>query len=319
MEKQNLYDVIIVGGGPAGLTAGIYAMRAGMKTMLIEKGATGGQVNNSDMVENWPGIEKIRGLELAEKMTDHAKSYGLEIINREVKSIEPGIECHTVHLDGEEKFNTCSIILATGGSPRKLGVPGENELYGKGVSYCAVCDGFFYRDKTVVVVGGGDSALEESLYLAKIAAKVYLVHRRDGFRGSMILQKRVRAESKIEIMFNTIVTSVEAENNEVAGVKIQATTSGEERDLATDGVFVFIGFIPNNELVPSGTRKNEDGFVVTNDRCETRHSGIFVVGDLRDKYFRQIVTAAADGCTAALAAAHYVEEMKATKPALHSK
>jgi thioredoxin reductase (NADPH) len=144
MEKQNLYDVIIVGGGPAGLTAGIYAMRAAMKTMLIEKGASGGQVNNSDIVENWPGIEKISGQELAEKMTDHAKSYGLEIINREVKSIEPGIECHTVHLDDEEKLYTCSIILATGGSPRKLGVPGENELYGKGVSYCAVCDGFFY-------------------------------------------------------------------------------------------------------------------------------------------------------------------------------
>ena len=301
------------------MTAGIYAMRAAMKTLLIEKGAAGGQVNNSYIVENWPGSEKINGLELAEKMTAHATSYGLEIINHEVKSIEPGIECHTVHLDGGEKLNTCSIILATGGSPRKLGVLGENELYGKGVSYCAVCDGFFYREKNVVVVGGGDSALEESLYLAKIAAKVYLVHRRDVFRGSTILQKRVRAENKIEIVFNTIVTAIKAEKNGVTGVKIQDTISGQERDLATDGVFIYIGFIPNNELVPSGTRKNEDGFVITGDRCETRHPGIFVVGDLREKYYRQIITAAADGCTAALTAAHYVEEMKAINPALRSK
>lgn len=316
--QNDLYDMIIVGGGPAGLTAGIYAMRAAMKTLLIEKGVAGGQVNNSDMIENWPGIEKIKGSELAEQMAAHARSYGLEIINREVRSIEPGIECHTVHLDNGEKLNTCSIILATGGSPKKLGVPGEDELYGKGVSYCAVCDGFFYRDKTVVVVGGGDSALEESLYLAKIATKVYLVHRRDEFRGGMILQKRVKKESRIEIVYNTIVTAIKAENGGVTGVNLKDTVNGKEREMATDGVFIFIGFNPNNELVPAGTKKNADGYVVTGDQCETRHPGIFVVGDLREKYSKQIITAAADGCTAALAGAHYVEEKKAATPSLQS-
>jgi len=316
--QNNIYDVIIVGGGPAGLTAGIYSMRAAMKTLLIEKGAAGGQVNNSDMVENWPGVEKINGLELAEKMTGHAKSYGLEIMNREVNAIEPGIECHTIHLDNDEKLNTCSVILATGGSPSKLGVEGENELYGKGVSYCAVCDGFFYRNKTVVVVGGGDSALEEALYLAKIASKVYLVHRRDEFRGGMILQKRVKAESRIEIVFNAVVASIKAENGGVTGVVLQDTKTAEARDLSTDGVFIFIGFQPNNQLVPAGTKMNADGYVVTGDRCETGHPGIFVIGDLREKYAKQIVTAAADGCTAALAAAHYVEEKKASTPSLQS-
>lgn len=311
--QDNIYDVIIVGGGPAGLTAGIYAMRAAMNTLLIEKSTTGGQVINSDMVENWPGIKKIKGMELGEKMAEHAKSYGLEILNRQVQAIEPGLSFHTVHLDNGDRLDTCSIILATGGSPKKLGIPGEDELYGKGVSYCAVCDGFFFRNKVVVVVGGGDSALEESLYLAKIAKKVYLVHRRDQFRGGMILQKRVKAESKIEIVYNTIVTAIRDENGVVTGVELQDTLTGKERELATEGVFIFIGFQPNNELVPAGTRKNADGYVVTDYRCETVNPGIFVVGDLREKYAKQIITAAGDGCTAALAAAHYVEEKKASR------
>lgn len=307
MTTNDLYDLVIVGGGPGGLTAGIYAMRAALNTVLVEKGAAGGQVNNSDMVENWPGTERISGAELAGKLEEHAKSYGLEFLNREVSAIEPGIDYHTVRLDNSETLKTHSIILATGGSPRKLGVPGENENYGKGVSYCAVCDGFFFKGKTVAVVGGGDSALEEALYLSKVARKVYVIHRRDEFRAGMILQQRVRAEKRIELIMDTVVTAINADSSGVASVSLKNNKTDTENELLTDGVFIFIGFVPNNQLVPAGTKMNADGYVVTNEKCETCDPGIYVVGDLREKYAKQIVTAAADGCVAALAAAHYVE------------
>ncbi len=307
MTANELYDLIIVGGGPGGLTAGIYAMRAALKTVLIEKGVAGGQVNNSDLVENWPGTEGISGAELAAKLANHAQTYGLELISREVIAIEPGIDYHTVRLDNSETLKSYSVILATGGSPRKLGVPGENENYGKGVSYCAVCDGFFFKEKIVAVVGGGDSALEEALYLSKVARKVFLIHRRDEFRAGMILQQRVKAEKKIELIMDTVVTAINADNSGVSSVSLNNKQEGREYEMSTDGVFIFIGFLPNNQLVPAGTRMNADGYVVTNDKCETNNPGIYVVGDLREKYAKQIITAAADGCVAALASAHYVE------------
>jgi thioredoxin reductase (NADPH) len=203
------------------------------------------------------------------------------------------------------------VILATGGSPRKLEIPGEEEYYGKGVSYCAVCDGFFFRDKTVVVIGGGDTAAEESLYLAKLAKKVYIAHRRDELRASALLQQRVKADCDIEILWNTVVEEIRANAEGVSAVQLKDTQSGEQRELNTDGVFIFIGFDPNNTLVPAGTRMNADGYVVTDDKCETNSPGIYVIGDLREKYARQIVLSAADGCTAALAAAHFVETRKA--------
>lgn len=309
MEKT-LYDLIIIGGGPGGLTAGIYAKRAAMNALLVEKGVAGGQLNNTDVVENWPGTEKITGAALAEQMAAHAASYGLPTRTVGVAELEPGLGYHTVRLEDGEELRASAVILATGGNPRKLGIPGENEYYGRGVSYCAVCDGFFFRDKTVVVVGGGDSALEESLYLAKITKKVYIVHRRDAFRAGMILQKRARAEPRIEIVWNTVVTEITAAADGVSGVRLRNTVSNEERELATDGVFIFIGFEPNNALVPAGTRRNADGFVVTDHKCETTIPGIFAIGDLREKYVKQIVTAAADGCIAAQAAAHYVENRK---------
>ena len=311
MSENEIYDLIIIGGGPGGLTAGIYAMRAALKTILLEKGVHGGQLNNTEIVENWPGIEEISGAELAIKLSQHAAAYGLEVANREVVAVEPGLEYHCVVLDNDEVFKTHAIILGTGGSPRKLDVPGEAEYYGKGVSYCAVCDGFFFRDKTVVVVGGGDSALEEALYLAKITKKVYLAHRRDAFRAGMILQKRVKKSHKIEILWNTIVTSIKANEEGVNGVELRDTQTGDQRELATDGVFIFIGFEPNNKLVPAGTKINANGYVCTDEKCETTTAGIFAIGDLKEKYAKQIVTAAGDGCTAALAAAHYVESKKA--------
>ena len=313
MSGNEVYDLIIIGGGPGGLTAGIYAMRAALKTVLVEVGLPGGQMNNSDSVENWPGDEHIGGADLAIKFSQHAQSYGLEVISQEVVDLEPGLDFHTVKFANGDNLQAHAVILATGGNPRKLNIPGEEEQYGQGVSYCAVCDGFFFRDKTVVVVGGGDTAAEESLYLAKLAKQIYLVHRRDALRASALLQQRVKAECKIEILWNSVVSEIKANAIGVCGVDLQNTKSGEKSELSADGVFIFIGFEPNNKLVPAGTKMNADGYVVTDEKCETNAPGIYVIGDLREKYFRQIVISASDGATAALAAAHYVEARKSAE------
>ena len=307
MANREFYDCIIIGGGPGGMSAAIYALRASIRTVLIERGVSGGQVVLSDEVENYPALGSISGAELAQKFAQHAQDYNLEIVSQEVSELIPGLEHHTVRLADGEILKSYSVIVATGGSPRKLMVPGEDEYYGKGVSYCAVCDGFFFRNKTVAVVGGGDSAAEESLYLAKLASKVYVVHRRDKLRASMILQQRMLADPKIESLWNTTVEAILAENDGVAAVNLKDTLSGETRQLDTEGVFVFIGFDPNNELVPAGVKVNADGYVCTDEKCETAIPGIYAIGDLREKYARQIVVAAGDGCTAALAAAHFVE------------
>jgi len=311
MSQPELYDLAIVGGGPGGLSAAIYGMRAALKTVLVEKGVPGGQLNLSDAVENYPGFANISGSELAMKFVEHARIYGIEELNDEVTVIEPGLEFHTVRTGGGRVIQTHAVILATGGRPRKLNIPGEGKYYGQGVSYCAVCDGFFFRGKNVVVVGGGDAACEEGLYLAKLAAKVYLAHRRDALRASMILQKRVEAECKMEVLWNTVVTEIKADTDGVNAVTLQDTQTGAQRDLPIDGVFIFIGFDPNNQLVPAGIRMSPEGFVITNDQCATNINGIYAVGDLRERYARQIVLAAADGCMAALSAARYVETRKA--------
>ncbi len=310
MSKQ-LYDVIIIGGGPGGLTAGIYAKRAAMHAVLIEKGVPGGQIINSDEVENYPGFEQISGAELGMKLSQHAANYDLEVIGREVASIIPGADAHVVTLDDGTQLEASSLILGTGGNPRKLNIPGEDEFYGKGVSYCAVCDGFFFRGKTVIVVGGGDSATEEALYLSKVAEKVYIAHRRDALRASMLLQQRVFDECKIEMLWNTVLTEIKANTDGVYAVGLQDTQTNAQRELPLDGVFIFIGFDANNALVPAGVKMSSDGYVLTDEKCETSIPGIYAIGDLRDKYARQIITAAADGCVAALAAAHYVEAKKA--------
>lgn len=309
---DKIHDLVIVGGGPAGLSAGIYAMRAALDAVLIEKGVPGGQIALTKDVENYPGIEEVGGFELCERFLNHAKRYNLDIRENEVASVEPGVDYHEVVLADGTRLNTHAVILAVGGSARKLGVAGELEQYGKGVSYCATCDGFFFRGKTVVVVGGGDTALEDALYLSKICAKVYLVHRRDEFRGSRILQQRVFAESRITLVLSSVVTEVQADEAGVTGVLVKQVQTGEVSHIPTDGVFIFVGFMPNNGLVPAGVRMNATGYVITDEKCETNLPGVFAVGDLRQKYANQIVLAAADGCVAALAAAHYVETRKAT-------
>jgi thioredoxin reductase (NADPH) len=313
MTESELHDLVIVGGGAGGLSAGIYAMRAALKTVLIERAVPGGQINLSDQVENYPGFVNINGGALSLKFSEHAQAYSLPIITEDVTAVDPGLEYHTVRTSEGRTIHTHAVILATGGSPRKLGIAGENELYGRGISYCAVCDGFFFRNKRVIVVGGGDSACEEGLYLAKLAERVYLVHRRDALRASRILQQRVAAECKMEVLWNSVIAEVLSGQEGVSGVKLQDTCTGALREMPIDGIFVFIGFTPNNALIPTGIRMSADGFVITDERCTTSIPGIYAIGDLRQKYARQIVLSAADGCMAALAAAYYVEGRKALK------
>ncbi len=311
MASSEVYDLIIVGGGPGGLTAGIYAMRAALKTALIERSAYGGQMTLSGEIENYPGFETISGFDLSEKFRQHAASYGIDMIPQEVVAIDPGLDVHTIRLEDGRTLQSHAVILAAGGTPRKLGIPGEDAFYGRGVSYCAVCDGFFFRNKTVAVIGGGDSACEEGLYLAKLARKVYLVHRRDALRASRILQQRVQNDCNIEILWNKVPVEVIGGDAGLQAIRLKDTQSGELSELTVDGMFVFVGFSPNNALVPAGVRMTPEGYVLTDDKCETAIPGLFVVGDLRQKYARQIVIAAGEGCTAALAAAHFVENKKA--------
>lgn len=311
MAIDETYEVVIVGGGPAGLAAGLYSQRAALKTVLFEKGLLGGQIAISKDVENYPGVQAITGFDLAEKMAHHAKSFGLNVMQQEVEAVTAGPDLHSVRLAGGELVRTVALILAAGGSVRKLGIAGEGEYLGLGVSYCATCDGFFFRNKTVVVVGGGDTAVEEALYLSRLAAKVYLVHRRSTLRASKILQSRLMSESVIEIIWNTIITEIKGSGSAVEAVSLENTETGERGELPTDGVFIFVGYSPNNKLIPSGVRMDEQGFVITDDRCATNIPGIFAAGDVRQKFANQIVVAAADGCIAALAAAHYVEAHKA--------
>ncbi len=311
MSQEEIYDLVIIGGGPGGLTAGIYAKRAVMNAVMVEKGVQGGQVVNTDEVENWPGTQSISGAELSMRFAEHAGSYDLEVIPREVSAVEAGADFHTVILDNGRRLATHAVIIACGGSLRKIGVPGEDENFGKGVSYCATCDGFFFKGKRVIVIGGGDTAVEEALYLSKLTQKVYLAHRRDELRAEKVLQKRIMENEKIEILWNTIPTEIVSDETGVIGIRLADTRSGEKRELDIDGVFVFIGFDPNNAVVPAGIALSKAGYVITNQNCETGIPGIYVVGDLRDKLARQIVTAAGDGCTAAMAASHYVENKKA--------
>lgn len=310
MADNELYEVIIVGGGPAGLTAGLYCERAALKTVLFEKGMPGGQIAISKEVENYPGLEGITGFDLAEKLLHQSKSFGLNVLNLEVTAVNSGPEIHYVELGNGELLHTAALILATGSTHRKLGVPGETEYLGAGVSYCATCDGFFFRDKTVVVVGGGDAAVEESLYLSKLVKKVYLVHRRDKLRASNLLQGRLMANAGIEIIWNTVVTEIRGDGGTVAAVALEDTQNGNRGVLPTDGVFIFVGSSPNSQLIPQTVRTDEQGFVITDDMCRSNVPGIFAVGDLRRKFANQIVVAAADGCIAALAAAHYVQTGK---------
>ena len=299
-------DLIIIGGGPAGLTAGIYACRAALRTVLLEKLSPGGQVLVTDWVENYPGFpEGVAGYDLMDRMTAQAKRIGLDIQNGEVISISPagGREGLEVRLSGDQGLTSRALIIATGASPNQLGVPGEREFTGRGVSYCATCDGPFFRDQVVAVVGGGDSAVQEALFLSKIVKKVYLIHRRDELRAVKILQDKALAEPKIEPVWNSVVESINGKE-QVESVSIFNLKDNQRSVLPVQGVFIFVGIQPNTSFVRGLVETDERGFIVTDEWMRTSAKGVFAAGDCRAKPLRQISTAVGDGATAAFAAEH---------------
>ncbi|MCI3195706.1 thioredoxin-disulfide reductase [Bacillus sp. HU-1818] len=315
MSEEKIYDVIIIGAGPAGMTAAVYTSRANLSTLMIERGIPGGQMANTEDVENYPGFESILGPELSNKMFDHAKKFGAEYAYGDIKEIVDGKEYKTVKA-GSKEYKARAIIISAGAEYKKIGVPGEKELGGRGVSYCAVCDGAFFKGKELVVVGGGDSAVEEGVYLTRFASKVTIVHRRDKLRAQSILQARAFDNEKIDFIWNKTVKEIHEENGKVGKVTLVDTISGEEEEFATNGVFIYIGMLPLSKPFENLGITNDEGYIETNERMETKVDGIFAAGDIREKSLRQIVTATGDGSIAAQSVQHYVEELQETLKAL---
>ncbi|MET3697532.1 thioredoxin reductase (NADPH) [Bacillus oleivorans] len=308
MAEEKIYDVIIAGAGPAGMTAAVYTSRANLSTLMIERGVPGGQMANTEDVENYPGFESILGPELSNKMFEHAKKFGAEYAYGDIKEIVDGEEYKIVKA-GSKEYKARSVIISTGAEYKKLGVPGENELGGRGVSYCAVCDGAFFKQRELVVVGGGDSAVEEGVYLTRFATKVTIVHRRDELRAQKILQQRAFDNEKIDFIWNHTVKEIHGENGKVSSVTLVSTETGEEQEFKTDGVFIYIGMVPLSKPFANLGITNSAGYIETDEKMETRVPGIFAAGDIREKTLRQIVTATGDGSIAAQSAQHYVEEL----------
>lgn len=309
----HVYDIAVIGAGPAGMTAALYACRARMETVLIEHMACGGQILTADRIENFPGFpEGICGPELAGHMFKQAEHFGVELRSAEAKAIvlkknEKGP--FAVNLDNSEGLSTVSIIVATGARWNLLNIPGEKELTGRGVSYCATCDGPLFKGKDVVVVGGGDSALEEALFLTRFANKVTIIHRRDRLRAARILQERASADKRIEFCLNAVATKI-AGTKKVEAIVVKDAGTNEERTIAADGVFVLIGIRPNTEIVKGIVELDEKGYVVSDAEMRTSIDGIFACGDVRKKALRQVATAVGDGATAAFTAGHYCDRLK---------
>ncbi|MEH7401610.1 thioredoxin-disulfide reductase [Gottfriedia acidiceleris] len=307
--EEKIYDVIIIGAGPAGMTAAVYTSRANLSTLMMERGIPGGQMANTEEIENYPGFDSILGPDLSNKMFDHAKKFGAEYAYGDIKEIIDGKEYKTI-IAGKKEYKARAIIISTGAEYKKIGVPGEQELGGRGVSYCAVCDGAFFKDKELVVIGGGDSAVEEGVYLTRYASKVTIVHRRDQLRAQKILQDRAFANEKISFIWNSTIKEVNGTDGKVSSVTLVDTQNGEESEFKTDGVFIYIGMLPLTKPFLSLGITNENGYIETNDVMETRVPGIFAAGDVREKTLRQVVTATGDGSIAAQAVQHYIEELK---------
>ena len=297
-----MYDLVIIGGGPAGLTAGIYAVRYGLDTVVIEKEVLPGQIAATDLVENYTGFTAISGPELMQKFKEHAESAGVKIESAYVSLVRSETEKKVVVTDNGN-FEAKAVIIATGANPKKLGIPGEDELLSKGVSYCATCDAPFYKGKTVMVVGGGESALTDALILSNIAKKVYIVHRRDKLRASTILQQRVSKKGNIEVIWDTIPEKIEGKAK-VENVVLRNLKTENVYGMPVDGVFVYVGIRPNTEFV--NVQKNSSGFIVTNEKLETSVAGIYAAGDCRNTPIWQVVTAVADGAVAAVFAHEYI-------------
>lgn len=309
----DIYDIVIVGGGPAGLTAGIYAARSRMKTLLLEKLMCGGQILTADIIENFPGFPcGTNGPDLADFMLKQAEHFGLVISTREVKKIFPKkdkSDHFIIETEDGDNIKALSVIIATGAGWNALNVPGEDKLKGRGVSYCATCDGPLFKGKDVVVVGGGDTALGDAIYLTRFANKVTLVHRRAALRATRILQERAFTNKKIELCLKSVVTEITG-RNKVEGIKVKDVATSKEKDIKCDGIFVLIGLTPNSGAFKDILKLDEKGYVMSGEDMKTSMDGIFVCGDVRSKPLRQIVTAAGEGATAAVSSQHYVEHIK---------
>ncbi len=306
---MEVFDVVVVGGGPAGLCAGLYSGRAKLKTVVLEKGIPGGQIVNTGDVEDYPGFEHIMGPELAQKMEDHCKKFGAEIRQEEVLEVYCDGEDRITRTD-ENEYRSKVVILSAGGSPNYLEIPGEKEYWGKGVSYCAICDGAFFQDQVIAVIGGGDAAVEEGLFLTKYGSKVLVVHRRDQLRAQKIIQDRAFKEEKMEFIWDTVVEEIAGDSNEVKHLKLRNVKTGEISRLDIGGVFIFIGFTPNSGLVREALDKDENGYYITDATMQTNVKGIYAVGDVRTQVARQLTTAVGDATTAAVAAEKYIESLQ---------
>lgn len=306
------YDIIIIGGGPAGLTAGLYASRARLKTLLIEKGLVGGQVVTTERIENYPGFEEgIAGPELIKRMDAQARRFGLEIISGNAAKVEDSGDSKVVALEDGKKISCKAIIVAAGAEPAKLEVEGEDKYRGRGVSYCATCDGAFFKNLKIAVIGGGDSALEEALFLTRFANEVYIIHRRNEFRAVKVIQERVFANPKIKVIWDSVIEKIEGEDFAVKKIAVKNVKTGEKKELDIDGVFIYVGTRPNTDFLPANTKLNDKGYILTDDNMATSIKGIFAAGDIRAKLLKQVSTAVGDGATAAFAAERYIEGLEA--------
>lgn len=309
------FDAVVIGSGPAGLNASLYLVRAGLRTALIEKNSSGGQVLSTSEIENYLGFPKgVKGWELADLFTAHVNEYDVEHIRGEVlkiETIEENGAMHVLHMQNGEQIKTRAVIIATGASSRPLGVPEEETYKGKGVSYCALCDGNFYRGLDVAIVGGGNSALEEALYLSRIVNKIYIIHRREGFRGAQIYLDKIRAvPEKIELVTSCVVDSLAGEPT-LKKVIVRHVETNEKRELPVEGIFVYIGHVSNARFVPENLERNGQGFILTDQEMQTNIPGIFAAGDIRAKLCSQVCTAVGDGATAANSAIRYLEQLNA--------
>ena len=301
-----MHDIVIIGGGPAGLTAGLYTARARLKVLLLERLAPGGQVLNTDWVENYPGFpDGISGFELVERMKTQAENFDLPIQLEEVMGLKFSPDKKTV-ITNKGQLEAKALIIATGATPKKLGIEGEDLLTGKGVSYCATCDGPFYKDQEVVVIGGGDTALEEAIFLTRFASRIHVAHRRDELRAVKLLQDRAMAQEKIKFIWDTIPLKILGDNG-VEGIELKNVKTGEISRKEAQGVFIFIGTEPNAELIDGIVKQDEGGFVITDEKMETSVPGVFAAGDIRSKPWRQISTAVGEGAAASFYAEKYLE------------
>ncbi len=306
---MQLKEVVIVGAGPAGLTAGIYAARSGLETLVFEKALAGGLVNITDRIDNFPGFPQgISGMELGDRMRQQAERFGATILTEDVKKIAKNGRQILIETD-RGKHLALAAIVATGSTPKKIGVPGEEEYIGKGVSYCATCDGPLYKDKVTTVIGGGDSALQEAIYLAGLASTVHIIHRRDQLRGAKVLQDEIRRNPKIILHLNKRILSIEGEDK-VTGVRVEDKATGVVETISADGVFIYVGYSPSVACLGDEFEKTPEGFVVTKSNLETSVEGVFAAGDVRAKELRQVVTAAGDGALAAMAVYTYLQSLQ---------